>query len=189
MYRISAYHFYYKNVLIFGVFILLSRYPLVAQSTSTIDTAIELYEKENNKKKGYPVVKYILDKTLVDDMAIRTLDKQRSLLREIDIHENESLVFPTEPKMVTSKLKTVLLSETIQNLYSLGYDGFWKEFTAKYGKSGYLQVSEPIFSKDRNAFIIILESHYYKMGGVGSAVLYKKIDGQWSLVDEHLLYY
>ncbi len=179
----------FKIITIIILGIISSFNSIRGQNTAMIDSAIELYEQKNNIKNGSPVINYILDKTLVDDVAIRTLDKQRALLRELDIQDNESLVFPTEPKMVTSKLKTVILSETIQNLYSLGYDGFWKEFTAKYGKSGYLQVSEPIFSKDRNAFIIILESHYYKMGGVGSAVLYKKIDGQWSLVNEHLLYY
>lgn len=156
-----------------------------SQDLFFIDKIIATYETENFEKDGFPKVDYILNESVIDKTALSFIQNNRlsgltseelchirNQIKELGIKEVDS-------SMVKSK--KIISSKKIYELYQDGYDGFWKNFEALYGKSGFYKISMPLFSKDRNKCVLILEVNYYKMKPTGFVYVCHKENDKWIL--------
>jgi hypothetical protein len=106
-----------------------------------------------------------------------------SLFSKEDVH----LIFQQAQKMNSFKLDDKYIENkkivTLDALPAFTDATFWNKFQNQFGADKFATISLPLFSKDK-ALVIVRVNYYTSFGGGGGVFLFKKLNGNWDLLDQ-----
>lgn len=80
-----------------------------------------------------------------------------------------------ENKITAKKIIShIELDKLIQNR-----DAFWEEYESRYGKTGFYDISFPLFSADGTKMLVAIEHCRFGSSSSGYVYIFKKVNGRW----------
>jgi|GEM_PF-5735728 len=148
-------------------------------------------EGKDWEAEGRPSYGYLVDRSSAASMIPicdqRQLDKflseetiQKSFSREdIEAFKQQALKYKNvvyDKNKIT--VKKIILHEELEKLVQ-NRDNFWNEYENKYGKTGFYDISFPLFSADGTKMLVAIEHYGFGSSSSGCVYIFKKVNGRW----------
>lgn len=154
-----------------------------------VNQVIRGLEGEGWVAEGKPSYNYILDKpTVGESLSMEGMDKVlsektiRKYFSEEDINVLRAQVKEYKNTMYDAKRianKKLISTQKLQQLAESDWKNLWNVYEQEYGKTGYYNISFPIFSVDKSKMLVSIEYCGFRGSSSGGIHIYIKKDNKW----------
>lgn len=154
-----------------------------------VNQIIKDLEGENWVADGKPSYNYILDKPTVGEAL--SMEGMRKILSgettQKYFSEEDIKVLRAQVEVYKHSVydanrivnKKLISTQKLQQLAEKDWKNLWNVYEQQYGKTGYYNISFPIFSADKNKMLVSIETCGFRSGSMGWINVYRKEDGKW----------
>lgn len=166
-----------------------SKFSQEDEMYDAVNQVIQELEGEGWVAEGRPSYSYILDKPTVgstqsmegmekilsDETTQKYFSEEDIKVLRVQVESYKNTVYNAN-RIVNKKL---ISTHKLQHLAEKDWKNIWNVYEQQYGKTGYYNISFPIFSADKNKMLVSIETCGFRSGSMGWVNVYRKEDGKW----------